>query len=71
MEEQRLNEQVEPINSSFVVQDVAWKTSQERCTIGTSGERMSGRSVLSEHDMMMVMMIYIIYIYIYIYIYIC
>ena len=47
MDEQRLDDQIEPIYNSFVpIQDVAWKTSQERWTIETDGERGSGRSKL-------------------------
>ena len=59
MDEQRLAEQLEPIYNIFVsIQDVALKTYRERWTIGTGGERVSGRSVLvARHD---------IYIYIYI-----
>ena len=52
MDEQRLDDQLEPIfNSSVMIQDVAWKTSRERWTIKTSGERESGRSMQAEqHD---------------------
>ena len=52
MDEQRLNEQPEPIyNSSVPIQDVAWKTSRERWMIETGGERWLGRSVLAVwHD---------------------
>ena len=52
MDEQRLDDQLEPICSSSVpIQDVAWKTSRERWTIETGSERGSGRSVLAvQHD---------------------
>ena len=52
MDEQTLDDQLKPIyNSSVPIQDVAWKTSRERLTIETSGERGSGRSVLAaQHD---------------------
>ena len=52
MDEQRLDDQLEPIyNSSLPIQDVAWKTSRERWTIETGGERGPGRSVLATlHD---------------------
>ena len=48
MDGQRLDEQLETIyNSSVPIQDVALKTSEERWTIETGGERGSGRSVLA------------------------
>ena len=52
MDEQRQDEQLEPIyNSSVLIQDVALKTSWEQWTIETSGERGSGRSMLAvQHD---------------------
>ena len=52
MDEQRQNDQEEPIyNSSVPIQHVAWMTSQERWTIETGGKRGSGKSVLAErHD---------------------
>ena len=52
MDEQRLNDQLEPIyNSSVLIQDIVKKTSQERWTIETVGERGSGKSVLARwHD---------------------
>ena len=52
MDEQRLNDQLEPIyNSSVPIQDVAWKTSRERWTIETVGETGSGESLLTApHD---------------------
>ena len=52
MDEQRLDDQLEPIyNSSVLIQDVAWKTSQEQWTIETGGERGSGKSMLAVwHD---------------------
>ena len=52
IDEQRQDDQLEPIyNSSVPIQDVAWKTSQERWTIETGSERGSGRSVLvARHD---------------------
>ena len=46
-DEQRQDEQLEPIyNSSVEIQDVALKTYRERWTIETSGRNGSGRSVL-------------------------
>ena len=52
IDEQRQDDQLEPINSSSVpIQDVAWKTSRERWTIEGDGERGLGRSVLAaRHD---------------------
>ncbi len=52
MDEQRQDDQLEPIyNSSVPIQDVALKTYRERWTIETGGERGSGRSVLAvRHD---------------------
>ncbi len=52
MDEQRKEDQLELIyNSSVPIQDVAWKTSRERWTIETGGERGSGRSMLAaRHD---------------------
>ena len=52
MDEQRQDNQLEPIyNSSVPMQDIAWKTSQEQWTIEMSGERESGRSMLAVwHD---------------------
>ena len=52
MDEQRLDDQPEPINNSSVpIQDVAWKTCRERWTIETGGEKGSGKSVLAAwHD---------------------
>ena len=52
MDEQRQDDQLEPIyNSSVPIQDVALKTSRERWTTETGGERGSGRSVLAaRHD---------------------
>ena len=47
MDEQRLDNQLEPIyNSSVPIQDVAWKICRERWTIGMGEERGSGKSVL-------------------------
>ena len=44
MDEQRQDDQLEPIyNSSVPIQDIALKTSQERWTIETGRERGSGR----------------------------
>ena len=41
MDEQRLDDQLEPIyNSPVPIRDVAWKTSQERWTIEKGGERV-------------------------------
>ena len=52
MDEQRQDDQLEPIyNSTVLILHVAWNTSQERWTIETGGERVSGRSVLAAwHD---------------------
>ena len=48
MDEQVLGGQQEPIyNSSVLIKDVAWKTCRERWTIGTNGERVTGKSVLA------------------------
>ena len=48
MDEQKQDDQLEPIyNSSVPIQDKVWKTSQERWTIETGGERGSRRSVLA------------------------
>ena len=66
MDEQRQDNQLEPVyNSSVPIQDIALKTSRERWTIGTDGERGSKRSMLvARHDDDDVC----VYIYIYIYI---
>ena len=63
----KADDQLEHTYSSYVrIRDVALKTCQRRWTIGRSGERGSGISVLvARHDD-----IYI-YIYIYMYIYMC
>ena len=51
IDEQRLNDQLEPIhNSSVPVQDIALKTAWARWTIGTGSETGSGRSVLAARD---------------------
>ena len=52
MDEQRQDDQLEPIhNSSVTIQDVALKTYLERWTIETGGGRRSERSVLAvRHD---------------------
>ena len=52
MDEQRTDDQLEPIyNSSVQIQDIAVKTSREWWTIETGGERGSGRSMLAvQHD---------------------
>ena len=52
MDEQRQDDQLELIyNSSVPLQNIALKTSQERWTIETGGERGSGRSMLAaRHD---------------------
>ena len=52
MDEQRQDDQLEPIyNSSVAIQDIALKTSREQWMIETGGERGSGRSVLAvQHD---------------------
>ena len=48
MNEQRQDDQLEPIyNSSVPIQDIALKTSGERWTIEICGERGSGRSVMA------------------------
>ena len=48
MDEQRQNDQLEPIYNSFApIQEVALKTSWMRWTKETGGERGSGRSVLA------------------------
>ena len=53
-DEQRQDDQLEPIyNSSVPIQDVAWKTSRERWTIETSGERGSRRSVLAAGQLLL------------------
>ena len=52
MDEQRSDDQLEPIyNSSVPIQDIIWKTSREQWMIETGSERVSGRSVLAaRHD---------------------
>ena len=52
MDVQGYGDQLEPIyNRSVLIQDVAWKTCREQWTVGTSGERGSGKSVLAaRHD---------------------
>ena len=52
MDEQKLDDQLELTYSSYArIQDVALKTCQRRWTIGRSGERGSGISVLAaRHD---------------------
>ena len=52
MAEQKQDDQLEHTYSSYVrIRDVALNTSQRRCTIGRSGERGSGISVLvARHD---------------------
>ena len=48
MGEQRQDDQLEPIyNSSLSIQHIALKTSRERWTVGTCGERGSEISVLA------------------------
>ena len=48
MDEQRQDGPLEPIyNNSVPIQDIAWKTSRERKTLETGGERGSRRSVLA------------------------
>ena len=48
MDEQSLDDQLEPIhNWSGPIQDVAWKTFQERWTIETGSERGPGKSLLA------------------------
>ena len=78
MDEQSLDDQQEPIyNSSVPIWDVAWKTSHERWTIETGGERGLGRSVqTTQHDddntYIYIYIVYLSYgnmiLYIYIYI---
>ena len=52
LDEQRLEDQLELIYSnSVLIQDVTWKTCQERWMIETGGQRGSGKSVLAaQHD---------------------
>ena len=52
MDEQRQDDQLEPIsNSSVLIQDIALKTNQERLMIEMCGGRVSRRSVLAApHD---------------------
>ena len=52
MDEQRLDNQVEPLYNCFVpIQDVDWKTCRERWPVETGGEKGSERSILaSRHD---------------------
>ena len=52
MDEQRLDDLLQPIhNSSVPIEDIALKTSREKLTIETDGDRGSGRSMLAErHD---------------------
>ena len=52
MDEQKLDDQLEPIyNSSVLIQDVAWRNYRERWMIETGGERGPGGSVLAaRHD---------------------
>ena len=47
MDEQKQDDQLEPIYNSYVpIQDVALKINRKRWTIETGGERGSGRSTL-------------------------
>ena len=51
IDEQRLDDQLEPIYYSVPIQDIAWKTTREWWSIETGGERVIGRSVLAaRHD---------------------
>ena len=51
MNEQRLDDQLEPIyNGSMPIQNVALRTCRERWTIETGGEIGIGKSVLAAHD---------------------
>ena len=51
MDEQKLDDQLEPIYSSSVpIQDVAWKTCRKRWTRDTCGERWSGKPMLAARD---------------------
>ena len=52
MDEQRQDNLLEPIyNSSLMIQDIAWKTFQERWMIKMGGKRGSGRFMLAAgHD---------------------
>ena len=48
MDEQRLDDQLEPINNSSVpINNVAWKSCREQWPIETGRERGSGKSVLA------------------------
>ena len=48
MDEQKLEDQREPISNSFVpIQDVAWRTCREPWTIDMGGERESMKSILA------------------------
>ena len=77
MAEQKQNDQLAHTYSSYVrIQDVALKTCQRRWTIGKSGERGSGISILAawhdddDDDTCRCTYIYLsLHIYIYIYIY--
>ena len=62
MDEQRQNDQLEPIyNCSVSIQSIALKTNRERWTIEADGEKRVGELAARYDDN--------IYIYIYIYIY--
>ena len=65
MAEQKQDGQLEHIYSSYVrIRDVALKTCQRRWTIGRSGERGSGISVLAERhddDMILILFTFIIH----------
>ena len=51
MAEQKQDDQLEPTYSSYVrIRDVALRTCQKQCTIGRSGERGSGISVLAARN---------------------
>ena len=48
MDEQRFDDQQEPIyTSSVTIKDGAWRTTRERCTIETDGVRGLGRFMLA------------------------
>ena len=79
IDEQRLNDQLEPTyNSSVPIQDIALKTFRERWTIETGGKRGSGRFMLAaRHNICIYIYMCVcvcvceyIYVCVYIYIYI-
>ena len=72
MAKQKQEDQLEHTYSSYVrIQDLGLKTCQKRWTIGRSGERGSGISVLAaRHDDDDIYIYIYIFVYIYIYVYI-